>query len=507
MNPTFYLTTSLPYVNAAPHLGHALELVQADVLARHARHRGWAVRLLSGTDDNAIKNVRASKAAGLPTADFVRQGAAAFRSLIDRLDVDLDDHISTGSDPRHAAGVERLWRASAARGDLYRRAYRSLYCTGCEQFYTGDELDGRLCREHRRPVEEVSESNWFFRLSRYAEEIESILTDGRVRIEPVERRAEVLAFVRAGLSDISVSRPRDRSAGWGITVPGDPDQVIYVWWDALAGYITALDLADSSPAYRRWWCASDRRIHLIGKGILRFHAVYWLALLLSAGRPLPTAILVHEYLTAQGRKIAKTGGVSVDPFGLIDRWGVDAVRWWLISDVAPLRDTDFSTERLVRRHRTDLAGGIGNLVNRTCRLLAGARQGRVAVDLVPPTGRLVSTLPDLRHRLDVSLDAYDLRSAADAILQAVAAGDRELERTEPWLAAARERRGGPADPELDRVLSEVIVYCRALADELTIFLPAGAARLGAQLGEGAQIGPQVGPAFPQTHGREDFKLV
>ena len=242
MTGSLYLTTSLPYVNAAPHLGHALEFVHADVLARHARARGRDVRLLSGTDDNAIKNVRAAAAAGLPVADFVAANAATFRRLLDGLDIAVDDQISTGTDSRHAPGVEWIWRASSASGDLYRRSYRGLYCAGCEQFYAAEELDGLRCREHGTEVEAISESNWFFRLSRYADQIETLLAAGTITIEPAERAAEALAFVRSGLADISVSRPRRRSSGWGIAVPGDPEQVIYVWWDALAGYLSALGL-------------------------------------------------------------------------------------------------------------------------------------------------------------------------------------------------------------------------------------------------------------------------
>ncbi len=274
MTNRVYLTTSIPYVNAAPHLGHALEFVQADALARHRRLRGQPVRLLSGTDDNALKNVTAARQAGMDTVSFVDRNASAFARLQTVLNLSFDDFIHTSSDPRHRPGVELLWRQCAGRGDFYRREYRGLYCLACEQFYLLSELVGDLCPEHRAPVETVAEENWFFRLSAYEEQIKAAILDQRVRIEPVERRNEVLALIESGLSDISVSRPAARAGGWGIPVPGDDSQVIYVWWDALANYVTALDYGGDQLAYRRWWADSAERIHLVGKGITRFHAVY-----------------------------------------------------------------------------------------------------------------------------------------------------------------------------------------------------------------------------------------
>ena len=339
---SFYITTAIPYVNAAPHLGHALELVQADVLARHRRLRGQQVRFLTGTDENALKNVTAAAAAGADVTSFVSANADRFAGLAGTLALSFDDFIRTSSDPRHAPGVERLWRQTAARGDFYRRSYDGLYCAGCEQFY--DAAD--LCPEHGVAPEEVTESNWFFRLSRYAGDVLEALESGRVRIEPPARRNEVLSFVRAGLQDISVSRPASRAGGWGISVPDDPDQVVYVWWDALANYITALAGNDYQP----WWVGSTARVPVIGKGLIRFHAVYWLALLLSTGRPLPTAIFVHEYLTVDGAKLSKSAGNAISPDDVAGRYGTDALRWWLLRDVALLGDTDFTSHRLVTRH-------------------------------------------------------------------------------------------------------------------------------------------------------------
>ena len=345
-----YITTSIPYVNGAPHLGHALEFVHVDTLARHRRLRGDHVRVQSGTDDHAIKNVAAAEAAGVPVADLVATNGDRFADLTAALAVGTDGFLRTSSDPRHAPGVGALWRACRSGGDLYTKDYTGLYCTGCEQFFAPDELDGGVCVEHGALAAEVTETNWFFRLSRYREQITALITSGRLDITPAERRNEVLGFLAGDVQDLSVSRPVARTHGWGIPVPDDPGQVVYVWFDALANYLTGLGYACADDTdYRTWWTGEHERVHVIGKGIVRFHAVYWIAFLLSAGLPLPTRILVHDYLTVDGAKIAKSGARAADPATLVADYGADAVRWWLLRAPAPATTTTRLHHRTARR--------------------------------------------------------------------------------------------------------------------------------------------------------------
>ncbi|MEH1013152.1 methionine--tRNA ligase [Micromonospora sp. CPCC 206060] len=494
----FYITTAIPYVNAAPHLGHALELVQADVLARHRRLRGQPVRFLTGTDDNSLKNVTAARAAGVDVRTFVDANAARFAALRDPLALSFDDFIRTSVDVRHVTGVARLWRECAAAGDFYRRRYEGRYCAGCEQFYPEAELVDGLCPEHLVAPEPVAEENWFFRLSRYTDRLLDILEAGQVRIEPAARRNEVLAFVRAGLADFSVSRPAARAGGWGIPVPDDPDQVVYVWWDALTNYVTALGYGVDDPDYQRWWAGSAERIHVIGKGIVRFHAVYWLAMLLSTGLPLPTAVLVHDYLTVDGAKLSKSAGNAVDPTDLVDRYGVDAVRWWLLRDVARVGDTDFTVKRLVHRANGDLANGLGNLVNRTLTLVHKYRDGQVPE--ATPTGevaRLAKAYTELADRIDHALRDFDFRAATNALWSVVDEGNRLVEAERPWELARAEHAGDEsAATRLDSVLASLVGACRVLAVELQPFLPTGVQRLRDQLLSGDRVDrPQ--PAFPR----------
>ena len=498
---SFYVTTAIPYVNAAPHLGHALELVQADVLARHRRLRGQRVRFLTGTDDNAFKNVTAARRAGVDVQTFVGANADRFLDLRKTLRLSFDDFIRTSSDERHAPGVSLLWQQTAAHGDFYRKTYKGLYCHGCEQFYALAEAPSGCCPEHQTPLEPVTESNWFFRLSAYTEPLMVALESGRVRIAPANRRNEVLAFVRRGLQDISVSRPQARSNGWGVPVPGDPDQVVYVWWDALANYVTALGYATEHPDYQRWWLQSEERVHIIGKGIVRFHAVYWLALLLSTGQPLPTSIFVHEYLTLHGAKVAKSAGNAIDPTDLVGRYGNDAVRWWLLADVGRTDDTDFTEDRLLLRYNQDLANSLGNLVNRTVNLVHRYRGGilpnQVSGD--ETTQPLEDATTALPSAIDQALADFDFRGATAALLDVVDLANRIVSRERPWeLAKAEALDDTAAGRQLDNILTALITSSRTVAHELQPFTPDGSSRLRDQLGETAAL-PEPRPVFTRLN--------
>ncbi|MFI7418715.1 methionine--tRNA ligase [Nonomuraea sp. NPDC049684] len=405
-----YITTTIPYVNARPHLGHALELVQADVLARRHRRRGEPVRFQTGTDDNSLKNVLAAEAEGLPVREFVDRNAAAF--------------------------------------------------------------EGPCPEGHEGPLQVVSERNWFFRLSRYQDALLDLVRGGGLRIEPAARRNEVLAFVEAGLADISVSRSAARARGWGIPVPGDPTQVVYVWWDALANYVTALEGAD----HERWWVAEPDKVHLVGKGVIRFHAVYWPAMLLAAGEPLPSQIFVHDYLTVNGRKISKSSGTAVDPVALVKAYGVDAVRWWLLREVPRVGDADFTEDRLIARADEDLANGVGNLVNRVATMVHRFLDGNV---------------PEVRDEfgpgdVDGALRDFDFRRAAGAVWRLVEEANRYVERVRPWQQAAGGREAS---------LGVLVGACRTLAVELEPFLPTAAARVAAAV-SGERL-PRPEPLFPR----------
>ena len=495
-----YITTTIPYVNARPHLGHALELVQADVLARHRRAAGEQVRFQAGTDDNSLKNVLAAQAAGVDVREFVDANAAAFTGLARPLSLSVDDLIRTSSDPRHRPGVERLWRACAARGDLYRRHYEGLYCVGCEQFYTDAELAGGRCPEHGTLPEPVSEVNWFFRLSRYAGQLRDLIADAAIRVEPAGRRNEVLALIDGGLADFSVSRSTERARGWGIPVPGDPDQVIYVWWDALGNYLAALDYASGGANLDRWWDGAARRVHLLGKGVLRFHAVYWPAMLLSAGEAVPTDIVVHGYLTDGGRKISKSSGATVDPYDLVDRYGTDAVRWWLLREVPRGADADFTVERLVGRANDELANGFGNLVNRVVSMIHRYRGGHVPAATAAAPGSAASGSAALAAAtgnapglIAAALDDFDFRRATEAVWRIADEANRYVNRTRPWdLAKAGD------DAELAAVLAALLAACQAIGTHLAPFLPDAAARIARQCApDAAGCLPSPAPLLPR----------
>lgn len=355
MSKPFYITAAIPYVNASPHIGHALEFVQVDVIARYHRQVGEKVIALTGSDENALKNVQAAEKANKSIQQFVDENAEKFKQLLNKLNTKFDVfQKSTNSD--HFRSSQDLWLR--CQKDIYKKTYQGLYCLGCEAFYTEEELVNNECPEHPgKKLELISEENYFFRLSKYQNQLIDLIKNNKIKIYPDFRKKEILNFLKQPLQDISISRSNKRAKNWGIPVPNDSTQRIYVWFDALNVYRSGVS-EDIWPA----------DLHVIGKGIIRFHAVYWPAFLLSANLPLPKAILVHGYFTVNGQKMSKTIGNIIDPFTVIDKYGADALRYYLLKEISPFADGDFSFSRLNEVYNADLANELGNLVSRLTNL-------------------------------------------------------------------------------------------------------------------------------------------
>ena len=483
----FYITTAIPYVNARPHIGFALEIVLTDAVARYHRLKGDDTRFLTGTDENSLKNVQAAEKEGIPTAHLVERNAQYFYELRDLLNLSFDDFIRTAAEPRHFEGVAKLWQAADRNGDLYKKTYRGLYCVGCEQFYTEDELINGLCPEHLTRPDLVEEDNYFFRLSRYGDKLLELIESDQLRIEPRTRRNEVLSFIRRGLEDFSVSRSTRRAKGWGVPVPGDPDQVMYVWFDALGNYITALDYAAEGPLYQRYWLDNPNRVHVIGKGIIRFHAVYWPAMLLAAGVPLPTTIFVHGYVTVEGEKISKSLGNVIDPRDVVQKYGVDAVRYYLLREIPATEDGDFSTERFIRTYNSYLADQLGNLLNRVVNMVGRYYEGVIPAaqgytEVEQPLLDLAAGLPG---RVDAAFERFRPDEAITAIWELVGAANKYVVEVAPWTLA-KTRAGGGADgaaeARLATSLYSLAEALRLVAHYAAPFIPGSAEGVCRQLG-------------------------
>jgi methionyl-tRNA synthetase len=502
MNSTqpFFVSSAIPYVNAEPHLGHALELVQSDAIARYQRAQGFDVHFSSGTDDNSLKNVRAAAFSNTTPSQLVARHGAEFRRLATVLDVSHDDFIHTASDPRHAPAVHALWKRCATAGDVYRKAYRGLYCVGCEHFLRESEIVAGGCPVHPEPLEVLDEENWFFRLSRYERPILDAIASGALEILPKERKNEVCRFVERGLEDFSISRSRARAKGWGIPVPGDETQIVYVWFDALANYLAVLDFPNSQKV-DRYWQSSERRWHIIGKDILRFHAVYWPGILLSAGLALPTSIRVHGFVTSQGKKLGKSLGNAINPFALSARYGVDAVRYYLLSHLHTTKDTDFR-EDLLRVAYSELAGKLGNLLQRVCALCV---QNDLCEALQTPEisldPALLSAAQETRRTVAEAVTGFALHDALRAIFELVAAANRYADSSAPWQLAKlrREARSelerARADIALRNNLASLVDALRVTAELLTPFLPETARSVHARLVPFPRLAEPLFPAL------------
>jgi methionyl-tRNA synthetase len=444
----FYLTTSIAYVNGAPHIGYALELAQADAVARWRRAQGDEVYFLTGTDEHGAKIARAADAAGIAPQALADANAAQFKALRGAMNVSWDEFIRTTDQERHWPNVERVWRALAAAGDIYKKTYRGLYCVGHEAFVTEKDLEGGMCRDHGAAPEAIEEENYFFRLSKYAPEVKRLIESGALRIVPEGRAKEIMNFIDQGIEDISFSRPR-KDLAWGIPVPGDDTQTIYVWCDALVNYL--------APA--EWWPAS---VHMIGKDILRFHALYWPAMLLSARIELPKTIFVHGHITSGGQKMSKTLGNVISPAAIAEAYGADAMRYFLLKEIPATDDGDFTMERFQAVYASDLVNGIGNFAARTGALMK--RHGMSAQECVAG-GAARAACENAKKSRDERMAAYEINHAAGAVMDLISFGDRYLNAEKPWDKNAEGEQAKGAVRNAGAVLL-------AAAELIAPFLPA-----------------------------------
>ncbi len=468
----FYLTTAIPYVNAAPHIGHALEFIQADTIARYRRLLGNDVLLLSGADENALKNVQAAEEAGVDVQTLVDKNAKLFQDLAKKLNVSFDVFQKASDKIHHYPSSQKLWEACDQAGDIYKKSYKGLYCVGCETFYTPDELDENSeCFEHPgKKLEEVEEENYFFRLSKYQEQLIQLIEKDDYQIIPNSKKNEALSFIKSGLQDISISRTNERAKNWGVQVPNDSMQKVYVWMDALNIYQSGVGFGWDDNLYNKWWPVD---LHLIGRGILRFHAVYWPAFLSSAGLDLPKKLLVHDYITINGQKMSKTLGNIVDPLEVIEKYGVDALRYYLLTKISPFADGDYSDSKMLEAYNADLANGLGNLISRVAKL---CELNNIQAD----QGSQV-WCADLKKYME----EFKFNEALSHIWGEITEVDKKINEKKPWELSGEKAK---------QILEDLVKRIQAIAFNLQPFLPETAEKISKQFS--GEIKSQA-PLFPR----------
>ena len=482
---SFYITTPIYYVNDVPHIGHAYTTVAADVLARWKRLNGFDVHFLTGTDEHGQKVARAAEEAGRTPQEHVDSIIPQWQELLDLLHISNDDFIRT-TEQRHTERVQEFMQILHEKGDLYTASYSGPYCVRCEAYYTAEELiDGELCPIHKLPVERLEQENWFFRLSKYGPDLLRLYDEHPEFVQPDVRRNEVRSFVEAGLEDISASRS---AFDWGVPVPWEPGHVFYVWFDALLNYATAVGLGVDDEQFSQWWPAS---VHLIGKDIVRFHAVYWPAMLMAAGIDVPKQVYAHGFLLVGGEKMGKSNATGIRPAELVDHFGVDCYRYYFLREISFGQDGSFSWESMEQRYTTDLANDLGNLANRTLNMVQSYCDG-----VVPePVGASGEAEAALAADLDMALagmagiDTLDFKKALEDLWVFVSGVNRYIETRAPW----KQNKQGEAE-DLARTLYTAVDALRIIAVLISPVMPVAAERLWAKLGLSESLHEQRLPA-------------
>lgn len=446
-----YLTTSIAYTNAPPHIGYALELVQADSYARFKRSIGDDVWFLTGTDEHGLKINQRAKDLGINTIDFCNDMSSMFLKLIQELNISNNDFIRTTDKEKHWPGVIKLWNSLVENGDIYEKEYEGYYCVGCEAFITSKDIVDEVCALHKKKPEKVKEKNYFFRLSRYSSRILECLEEDIIKVIPQSRKNEMISFVRSGLEDVSFSRPKNK-VEWGIPVPGDDNQLIYVWADALTNYISAIgygrtDISDYWPA----------DVHFVGKDISKFHILIWPAMLMSLGLDLPKNIFIHGFITVDGQKMSKSLGNVIDPFELIEKYGADAFRYYFLREITPTEDGDFSYLKFQERYNADLVDGLGNLFSRI-----NAMARKVSINGLVVEKEIADLVNDIKKQRDEAIENFKFSAALASIWELISFADKYIEENKPWEKNTKNK---------EQVICNLVYLVNNIGELIIPFMP------------------------------------
>jgi methionyl-tRNA synthetase len=475
----YFVTTSIAYVNSVPHVGFAMELVQADVLARYHRLKGEQVFFETGTDEHGIKVYRTAAEKGVTPQELTDSNSSQFSELTRAIHASNDFFVRTTS-PDHKRGAQKLWEKMAAQGDIYRATYEGLYCVGCEAYILQKDLVDGLCAIHKKAPEFLKEENYFFRLSKYSSKIRQLIESDTLKIVPEARKNEMLNIIGEGLPDVSFSRPRGMLP-WGVPVPGDDSQVMYVWCDALSNYITGIGYEEEGSQFQAFWPAD---VHLIGKDILRFHAGVWIGMLLSAELSVPRQIYVHGFITADGQKMSKSIGNVVDPFAYIEEFGADPLRYYLLKEIPTTDDGDFTRDRFLACYSSDLGNNFGNLVYRVFSMHEKYFDSKISKRVMDDPVTMLSSVGNLQEFISMyhrAIDRFDLKAALEIVWIFAGIGNEYVDKMKPWALAKTDMDA------LAEVMYRLLELIRIIGLLLAPFLPTTSEKLLSQFGESGKV--------------------
>jgi len=483
MDKKLYITTAIPYVNGTPHIGHALDYLLADIWTRYQKQNGREVRFQVGTDEHGNKIAAKAAESGLDPKSYADQTYVNFETLMKKVGASYTDFIRT-TDPHHVASIQYIWQK--LQPYIYKNSYEGWYCIGCESFVSDKEatINNGVCPDHQQPYQKISEENYFFKASAFTDGIRQAISSGDMKIVPEFRKKEFLELIKDGLQDVSISRPK-KSLSWGIPVPGDPEQIIYVWIDALANYITVLGYPDNQD-WQNYWPAD---VQVIGKDILRFHAGIWAAMLLGLGLALPKELLVHGFVNVGGVKQSKTLGNGVDPIQIIDQYGADAFRYFFSRHIPTLDDGDFTWEKFENAYNTELVNDLGNVVQRVASMITRYQSGVI--------GSITQSEHDMGAYQEY-MDNLEFDKAIDEVWLMVRSLNQYIEHVKPWEIAKQLKTDSEAESHLNEVLAYAAGALLQIGDLLVPFLPDTASKIH-HIFESGVVVPIEGVFFPRIY--------